>query len=183
MAIDDENLLDDEDGESKQEEKKGSSFPFVKILTYIGIGLGVVLISAITSLVILSLRPSDKPKVYQDYIKSAVSKPRDTYALKEFKLYLDKKEDESMATIVQVKLSLVYESGNQKILDEIIKRKEQIVDRVQYIISKKSYQEISTSVAREELLKKDLLYSLNSMMEAEILDIYFEQFIIQRIPG
>ena len=119
---------------------------------------------------------------YTNDISTDVSIPKDVYVIPELKLALDNNGEDSMNTILQVKIALAYEKENQSVLNEIINRKEQIRDRVQYVIAKKSYQEISTAESREQTLKKDLLYELRNIMNGEILDIYYDTFVISRIP-
>ncbi|MDH5681047.1 MAG: flagellar basal body-associated FliL family protein [Spirochaetota bacterium] len=183
MADEDSVFEDEEEEEGGQEEEKRSSGLWLKILTYLGLFLGVALISAITSIVVYELRGEGIKTVDLGDIVGRPTAPRDVYQVPEFKLALDKKDEESMTTIVQVKLGLAYEAENQLILDEIIKRKQQIRDKVQYVIARKSYEEISSSTNREEILKEDLRNALNSIIEGEILDIYFDTFVISRVPG
>ncbi len=108
--------------------------------------------------------------------------PRGVYTLPEFKLAI-KKEDDSYTTIVQVKLGIAYEKDNQEVLNELITRKVQLLDTVQFILAKKTYEEIITYDKREEGLKKDLLKALRQIIEGEIFDIYFDKFVIARIQS
>jgi len=189
MADDDFDLAgDDEEEEGEQEEQKKGFLggqQWTKMLMYTAGILVVIIISVITSVFINQwIGATQQTMPFKTTVPSTATPPRAVYTLPEFKLALDKKEEESMTTIVQVKLALAYEKDNQQIINEIIARKEQIRDRVQYVIAKKKYEDINVARSREEQLKQDLLYMVNSIMtEGEILDVYFDQFVVSRIPG
>lgn len=169
--------------ESQEEQKRRFPEKWLRLLMYLGLFFGVLFVSVVSAIVVYELRGADAPM--RDILREvSVAVPvLDVYSLPEFKLALDQRGEESLTTIVQVKMGLAYESGNQRILDEIIQRKDQIQDRVQYVVARKSYDEISTADSREEILKQDLLYALENVLEAEVLDVYFDTFVITRIPG
>lgn len=176
--------FDDEEEQGPAEESSGGlSGPLIKLLTYVGILLGVVLISTLTAILIYELKKGDTMKPLTPGVVITKPEAKDVYTVPEFKLALDKKEDESMTTIVQVKLGVAYPKDDQQTLTDIIKRKEQLRDRIQYVIARKGYDEINTALSREEKLKQDLLYELRKIVNGEILDIYFDTFVISRVPG
>lgn len=176
---------EEEEEEGKEEEKSGFSENIIKYLTYIGLFLGVVLISVVSAIVVNKFfGTAETAPGFQRGISAQAAPPKGVYPLKEFKLPLDKNEDESVMTIVQVNLALAYEKDNQQVLDDIIARKAQIEDKIQYVISSKKYDEINSAEKREKDLKRDLLYHLNNLMSEEsILDVYFSNFVISRVPG
>lgn len=175
---------EEEEEEGKKEEKKGLPESWIKILTYSAVIFVAVLISILFTLLYVELKPSTAISSYSRSPLRSVAAPRDVYLIPEFKLALDKRVNEAMTTIVQVKLGLAYEADNQQVLNEIIKRKEQIRDKVQYIIAKKRYEDVDTSESREKRLKKDLKYELNKIMKSgKILNIYFDTFVISRVAG
>ncbi len=182
---DDVDIIDDDDEKQEDEKKeKVLSVNIIKYLTYLGLVLGVILISIVSSIIVNQFwGTTSQVPPYQRKIRPTPPPPRATYEIPEFKLPLDKKEDENITTIVQVKLSLAYKKDDQQTLNEIINRKEQIKDRIQFIIAKKKYEDISTARRREEDLKKDLIDKINNIMENQIFDIYFDVFVISRIPG
>ncbi len=188
MADDTDNLLVDEDEEEDkpEEEKKGLSESIVKYLIYLGLVLGVILISVVSSIIVNKYYGQAKP-VVSDYrtAKTDTLPPKAVYEIPEFKLALDKKDDESMTTIVQVKLSLAYAKDNneQATLNEIIARKEEIRDKIQYVIAKKKYEDIKIARKRDEDLKDDLKYEINKILNKEVLDVYFHTFVISRTQG
>ncbi len=173
--------FDDEEGE-KEEKGKGISELLARFGPYVAVILVSVGISVFVAWLVIGSRPGTAISKYGDR-PFDVTAPRSVYPIPEFKLPLDKKPGENLATIVQVKLGIAYEKDNRQVEDELIKRKEQIKDKVQYIIAKKSYAEISTATSREELLKKDLIYALREIVDGEIFDIYFDKFVIARIAG
>lgn len=182
----DDNLdFEEEEGEGQAEESSGGgmSGPLIKILTYLGIVLAVILISTLTAILIYELKKGDTVRPIGTGVDNIRPEAKDVYIIPEFKLALDKKEEESMSTIVQVKLGVAYPKDDQQTLTDIIKRKEQLRDKIQYVIARKSYDEINTAQAREEKLKQDLLYELRKIVNGEILDIYFDTFVISRVPG
>ena len=179
-----DNLEEEGEEEVTEGEKKGFlTKGWIKFLNYLGLGLGVICLSILVSIIVYELKSREGIVPYTNDISTDVSIPKDVYVIPELKLALDNNGEDSMNTILQVKIALAYEKENQSVLNEIINRKEQIRDRVQYVIAKKSYQEISTAESREQTLKKDLLYELRNIMQGEILDIYYDTFVISRIPG
>ncbi len=185
MANEEDPLVDEEfDDEEGEKEEKGGGI--TELLARFGPYIAVVLVSVgISIFSFWMVWGAKKGTVSSSYsnVRFDVSAVRSVYAIPEFKLPLDKEVGESFSTIVQVELGIAYEKDNRQVEDELIKRKEQIKDKVQYIIAKKKYEEISTATSREELLKKDLLYALREIIEGEIFDIYFNKFVIARVAG
>ncbi len=185
MANEEDLLADEEfDGEEGEKEEKGGGISelLARFGPYVAVILVSVGISVLVSWLIFDSRKGTATSSYSDRRFDVIA-PRSVYPIPEFKLPLDKKDGESLATIVQVKLGIAYEKDNRQTEDELIKRKEQIKDKVQYIIARKSYEDISTATSRDELLKKDLIYALREIIEGEIFDIYFDKFVIARIAG
>ncbi len=178
-----EDLLAYEEGEKREKSARFSPKALViVIISTIFVGfIGIVFLSMLTSWRVFDSKMS-AINAYSDR-RFDVSVPRSVYPIPEFKLPLIKKKGESLTTIVQVKLGIAYEKDNRQVEDELIKRKEMIKDKVQYIIAKKSYEEISTATNREEFLKKHLIYELRQIIEGEIFDIYFDKLVIARIAG
>ncbi|GMT49464.1 MAG: hypothetical protein IEMM0008_1003 [bacterium] len=181
-----EDSLVDEEFDDEEGGKEGKGGGITELLARFGPYIAVVLVSVGISIfsfwLVWGSKKGTNTSSYSNRTYS-VTAARDVYSIPEFKLPLDKKDGESFSTIVQVELVIAYEKNNRKVEDELIKRKEQIKDKVQYIIAKKSYEEISTATSREELLKKDLLYALRQIIEGEIFDIYFSKFVIARVAG
>ncbi|MDH4128220.1 MAG: flagellar basal body-associated FliL family protein [Spirochaetota bacterium] len=185
-VVEEDDLLEEEEEEGKkEEEKKGLlSEKWIKLLTYVGLFLGVILVAIISAYLVYELKKDSQVSSPLREGMRPIARPKGVYELPEFKLALDKEDEESMSTIVQVKLGLAYIRNNQKIIDEIIKRKEQIIDRVQFVIARKKYEDINRADRREKDLKEDLKTELNKIMqEGEIEDIYFDTFVISRVPG
>ncbi len=120
---------------------------------------------------------------YKEKVIPSNVPPRGVYILPEFKLALKKEKDASYTMIIQVKLGIAYEKDNQQVLDELISREAQLLDTVQSILAKKTYEEISTATDREELLKKELIEAIRQIIKGEVFDIYFNKFVIFRIAG
>ena len=106
-----------------------------------------------------------------------------SYQIPEFKLPLDQKDVKGRTIIVQAKIGFGYNKDNQIIVNEVIKRKAQIQDKIQYVIASKKPEEINTAKRREQL-KKDITDAINSIMtEGKIEDIHFKTFVISAISG
>lgn len=130
---------------------------------------------------------------YQDMYKSDVFKipePKKSIALASFKFPAVRESEEKefkiklndQATTVMLSLYLGYPKGNDDLAEELDKRKLELIDKIQLIISTKSYQDIDTAIKRETILKKELINEINSMLtEGKIEDIFFTRFFLTRI--
>lgn len=176
---------EEESDKDKNKAKKSLiSSRLAKFLIYSFLCLFLIFLVILISILVVKYETSNFDLNYNQVdLNKSISEPKDIYEIPEFKLALDKSPKDSMTTIVQIKLFIAYKQGDQSVLNEIIQRKEQIKDRIQFIISSKTYDQISTARFREDFLKEDLLYGLNSILSEEILDIYFDTFVISRIQG
>ena len=185
MAPEDDDFIGDEEEEGGQEdEPKGFSEKWVNVLKYSVLFLVVILISVTSSLIVNHFfGPTDTVSIPGLKDQARKLPVPDVYQVPEFKLPLDKQDDESRTTIVQAKIGIAYEKDNQQIVNEIIARKAQIQDKIQYVIASKKYEEINTARGREEL-KKDIVYAINSIMtEGEVQNVFFSTFVISAISG
>jgi len=96
---------------------------------------------------------------------------------KEFKIKLD-----DLSTIITAEIFLAYNQNNRELTEEIDKRKYEIYDRINLIISSKTYYDLNTASARDNHIKKELINEINSFLETgKITDIYFGQFYVSRM--
>lgn len=192
MAEEEENLdsLDDEEEEEgKEPEKKKLPDKWVKIATYVLTSIIIFLLSALVSHLVFDFMDDleESKKEVNNEVKEeelAIKEDFSVFPLPSFRIVLDKAEDETLASIVQVELALAYKTEKEEFILELNDRKQQIRSIVQYITAQKKYREVSTVAKRHHNLKKDLKKALNDVLiEGRILDIFFNTFVITRIPG
>lgn len=188
MAEEDENLesLDDEDEEEgKEPEKKKLPEKWVKIATYSLVSIIIFLLSALISHFVIDIMDDIEESKNEDVVEE-VTKKEDfsVFPLPSYRLVLDRGEDETKQSIVQVELALAYKSEDEDFILELNDRKQQIRSIVQFVTAQKTYKEISSVDKRYHTLKKDIKRSINDVLKkGRILDIFFNTFVITQIPG
>lgn len=129
---------------------------------------------------------------YNSMYKSDVFKvpePKKSLALATFKFPTARESEEKefkidlndLQTTVSMSLNLAYKKGLDDLAEELDDRKLELIDKIQLIISSKSYKDINTAIKRETVIKKELINEINSMLaEGKIQDIYFTRFFVNR---
>lgn len=188
MAEEEENLdsLDDEEEEEgKEPEKKKLPEKWVKIATYTLTSIILFLVSALISHFVFDIMDDieeSKKEVKEE--ETIIKENFSVFPLPSFRIVLDKSEDERLTSIVQVELALAYKSEKEEFVQELNTRKQQIRSIVRYVTEQNKYKQVSTVEKRHHTLKKELKKAINDVLiEGRILDIFFNTFVITRIPG
>jgi flagellar FliL protein len=77
-----------------------------------------------------------------------------------------------------VKIGLVFEAGDEKVVHELEEREYRVRDLLISLIGRRTAAELSTAEARD-VMRTQILDELNASFDGGIRDVYFTDFIIQ----
>ncbi len=184
MALEDnEERFEDEEELEEGEQKSGGLSPkLAKLLSFIAIGLVGVILMIIITILVMSIKKADQSVQgpAADVI-TQVPEPTASFKLDKFRVNLDDPKN-TKQVVVNTEIVLGFDGKDKKLNDELIYRREQITDKVQYVIAKKRLQDIDTARKREEYLKQEILEVVNSLLERKgVLNVYFLEFVISQL--
>ncbi len=95
---------------------------------------------------------------------------------KEFQVVLS-----DLQTLIKFSFYIAVADNTSDVIEEITKRQKEILDKVLYIISTKTYEDVNTIDKREFNLKKEIINEINSILnQGKAKDIYFSLFMVTK---
>lgn len=135
-----------------------------------------VVIAVVVSFFIMNSMISKKSEeVYRTVKITPKPAPLAIFMLDDFRINT---ADIDEPRFVRVKINLAYNQGNKQLQNELVERKIQLRDVILRILNRKEKRDIDT-VEGKERLKEEIKKEINNvLMNGEIEDVYFDEFVI-----
>jgi len=137
--------------------------------------VAVVLSVIVSFFIINSVMSKKSEEVYRTVKITPKPQPLAIFMLDDFRINT---ADIDEPRFVRVKINLGYNAGNRQLQNELVERKIQIRDVVLRILNRKEKRDIDT-VEGKERLKEEIKKEINNILiNGEIEDVYFDEFVI-----
>ncbi len=135
-----------------------------------------VVLSTIIAIILVRTNVSKKSEEQYQTVKLRPKPPPKTiFPLGDFKLNT---ADINEPHFIRLTISLGYDGDNKQLITELANRKVQIRDKILYILSSKTKDDID-SASEKEFLKEEIKKSINNIMTSgEIEAVYYDEFVI-----
>ncbi len=169
------------EGEATEEEAKPGFLAslktkFGKILIYSIGAILVILISVGAAYFVVSRFTKEGPREIGGKIHIPPPKPYQIMELGEFTISISGDDEEPH--FIRVKVSLAYQERKMELQAELGKRRIQIKDKINMIISRKTKKELGTPDGKSNL-KVEIKQQINQLLQSgEIMDVYFPDITV-----
>jgi flagellar FliL protein len=135
-----------------------------------------VVLSAVIAFIMIRVSVAKKSEeIYKTVQLAPKPAPYGVFAIEEFRVNT---ADIDETHFIRVKIGLAYDEGNKKLFAELPQRNQQIRDVLLQILNSKQKQDVDEQIEKERL-KDEIKKAINNILvNGEIEDVYYEDFVI-----